>query len=78
MGYMAQRFNDAGIPSRVVGGDTSAEERDAALRELKDGTINALFAVDIVNKGVDVPQIDTVLMLRPTESPTIFLQQLGR
>ena len=76
--YMAQRFNDAGIPSRVVVGDTSSEDRDAALRELKAGTINALFAVDIFNEGVDVPQIDTVLMLRPTESPTIFLQQLGR
>jgi len=76
--YMARRFNEAGIPAVAVLGDTSSSDRDAALRRLRAGEIQAIFAVDIFNEGVDVPEIDTVLFLRPTESPTIFLQQLGR
>lgn len=76
--YMARKFNKAGIPAAFVTGATPAEERDAALRRLRNREINALFAVDIFNEGVDVPEIDTVLFLRPTESATIFLQQLGR
>ncbi len=76
--YMARRFNEAGIPAAAVVGETSNTDRDAAIRRLTSGEINALFAVDIFNEGVDVPQIDTVLFLRPTESATVFLQQLGR
>ncbi|MEO7368466.1 MAG: DUF3427 domain-containing protein, partial [Gemmatimonadaceae bacterium] len=76
--YMARRFNEAGIPAAVVTGSTPEDDRDAALRRLRAREINALFAVDIFNEGVDVPEIDTVLFLRPTESATIFLQQLGR
>jgi superfamily II DNA or RNA helicase len=76
--YMALRFNEAGIPAAAVVGDTSSADRDSALRSLRAGEIRAIFAVDIFNEGVDVPEIDTVLFLRPTESPTIFLQQLGR
>jgi superfamily II DNA or RNA helicase len=76
--YMARRFNEAGIPAAAVLGDTSSVDRDAALRRLRAGELKAIFAVDIFNEGVDVPEIDTVLFLRPTESPTVFLQQLGR
>ena len=76
--YMAQRFTEAGIPSEAVSADTSPEARAGALRHLRDGSINVVFAVDLFNEGVDVPQVDTVLFLRPTESATIFLQQLGR
>jgi superfamily II DNA or RNA helicase/HKD family nuclease len=76
--YMARKFNEAGIPARAVSGETSSEARDEALRLLRDRKLNVLFAVDLFNEGVDVPEIDTVLFLRPTESPTIFLQQLGR
>ena len=76
--FMAARFRAAGIPSEAVLGTTDSEERDAALKRLKSGEINCLFAVDIFNEGVDVPQIDTVLFLRPTESSLVFLQQLGR
>lgn len=76
--FMAERFNTAGIRSEAVLGTTDSETRDRALRRLKEGEINCLFAVDIFNEGVDVPQIDTVLFLRPTESALIFLQQLGR
>ncbi|MBI4318357.1 MAG: DUF3427 domain-containing protein [Chloroflexi bacterium] len=76
--YMARKFNEAGIPARAVSGETSSDARDEALRLLRDRKLNVLFAVDLFNEGVDVPEIDTVLFLRPTESPTIFLQQLGR
>ncbi|HEX7150225.1 MAG TPA: DUF3427 domain-containing protein [Thermoanaerobaculia bacterium] len=76
--YMARRFSEAGIPSLAVTSDSSSEERDVALRKLKQREVNCLFAVDIYNEGVDVPEIDTVLFLRPTESATVFLQQLGR
>lgn len=76
--FMAERFNRAGIPSVAVLGTTDSEARDDALRKLRDREINCVFAVDIFNEGVDVPQIDTVLFLRPTESALVFLQQLGR
>lgn len=76
--YMARRFNDAGIPSLAVSSQSTSDERDSALRKLKQREVNCLFAVDLFNEGVDVPEIDTVLFLRPTESATVFLQQLGR
>jgi len=61
-----------------VTGNTLDEVRHRALRDLDDGALNILFTVDLFNEGVDVPEIDTVLFLRPTESATVFLQQLGR
>ncbi|WP_052207067.1 DUF3427 domain-containing protein [Sinomonas humi] len=76
--YMAQVFTRAGIPSSAVSGSTPQPERDEALRRLRDRKINCLFAVDLFNEGLDVPEIDTVLLLRPTQSATVFLQQLGR
>ncbi|MBB3086654.1 DUF3427 domain-containing protein [Geodermatophilus sabuli] len=76
--YMAERFTAAGIHSLAVTSTTSREERAAALTALRDRTVNVLFAVDLFNEGLDVPAVDTVLFLRPTESATVFLQQLGR
>lgn len=76
--YMAQVFNDAGIPSRTVTGRTQATEREQALSDLRERRINAIFTVDVFNEGLDIPAVDTVLFLRPTESATVFLQQLGR
>ena len=76
--YMTRVFNEAGIRAAVVLGDTTKPERDDAVRDLRDGAIQVLFAVDVFNEGVDVPAINTVLFLRPTESSTVFLQQLGR
>ncbi len=76
--YMAQRFSDAGIPARAISGGTPAADRAAILSDLRHRSINAVFAVDVLNEGLDVPDVDTILMLRPTESATIFLQQLGR
>jgi superfamily II DNA or RNA helicase/HKD family nuclease len=76
--YMTRVFNDAGIPSRCVNGQTPSDERAQALRELRAADVNVLFTVDVFNEGLDVPDVDTVLFLRPTESSTIFMQQLGR
>jgi superfamily II DNA or RNA helicase/HKD family nuclease len=76
--FMARFFRDSGIPAVAVDADTPTVERDNALRQLRDCEVNAIFAVDLFNEGVDVPEIDTVLLLRPTESATVFLQQLGR
>ncbi len=76
--YMARVFGEAGIASVAVWGDTAADERSRALRALSDGSIRVVFSVELFNEGVDLPNVDTLLMLRPTESPTIFLQQLGR
>ncbi|MCW0213409.1 MAG: DUF3427 domain-containing protein [Pseudonocardia sp.] len=76
--YMAEVFTRAGIPSLAVSGATSRQERDEALRLLRAADVNCLFAVDLFNEGLDVPEIDTVLLLRPTQSATVFLQQLGR
>ncbi|MCV7257018.1 DUF3427 domain-containing protein [Mycobacterium shimoidei] len=76
--YMADRFNAAGVRARAVSADTPAAERQAALKALRDREINILFAVDLFNEGLDIPEVDTVLFLRPTESATVFLQQLGR
>jgi superfamily II DNA or RNA helicase len=76
--FMARHFNDHGVPSVAVWGDSREADRRAALRDLAEGRVRAVFSVDLFNEGVDVPSVDTVLMLRPTESPTLFLQQLGR
>lgn len=76
--YMAARFTDAGLPAKAVTGTTPANERDKALEDLKTGQLRALFSVEVFNEGVDVPELDTILLLRPTESATVFLQQLGR
>jgi hypothetical protein len=76
--YMARRFVEAGIEARAISGATPAREREETLAHLRTRRINAVFAVDVLNEGLDVPDVDTILMLRPTESATIFLQQLGR
>ena len=76
--FMADFAQDRGLRAVAVhSGDTSAP-RASALKALEDGDLDIVFAVDMFNEGVDVPSIDTVLMLRPTESPVIWLQQLGR
>ena len=76
--FMARCFSEVGIAADAVWADSSAEERAAALRRLRDGTLRVLFSVDLFNEGVDVPLVDTLLLLRPTDSPTLYLQQLGR
>jgi len=76
--FMARVFREAGIPATAVWGDSPEAERRAALDDLRTRAINVLFSVDLFNEGVDLPNVDTLLLLRPTDSPTLFLQQLGR
>lgn len=76
--FMANEFNNAGIPSIALTGNSNDEIRKNAAKNLTDGNIKVIFTVDLFNEGVDIPQINTILFLRPTESLTIFLQQLGR
>lgn len=76
--FMADFFNRAGIRSKAVDGSTPDAERAEALAGLRDGRIQVLFSVDLFNEGVDIPDVDTLLLLRPTSSATVFLQQLGR
>lgn len=76
--FMSKQFNDAGIAAAVVSARSSGAERDAVRRQLETGEINIIFSVDLYNEGVDIPKVDTILFLRPTESATVFLQQLGR
>lgn len=75
--YMAEKFSLAGFKAGYLA-TTNTNERDAIRNQLQNKEINYLFVVDIFNEGVDIPEIDTVLFLRPTESLTVFLQQLGR
>ncbi|OPZ93982.1 MAG: type I restriction enzyme EcoKI subunit R [Firmicutes bacterium ADurb.Bin419] len=77
---MTESFVKAGIPSASVhsGDGEFVQERSKAISNLKAGELKVLFVVDIFNEGVDIPEVDTILFLRPTESYTIFLQQLGR
>ena len=75
--YMAKYFNENGVSAASVHSDSELT-RTEALEGLSDGKIKVLFSVDLFNEGVDLPQIDTVLLLRPTESKILFLQQMGR
>lgn len=76
--YMAKVFNEAGVPAIALHGNTRNNERHEAKARLVSGEIKMIFAVDIYNEGVDIPEVNTILFLRPTESLTVFLQQLGR
>lgn len=79
--FMAKYFNENGILScSVYSGDKGeySEERNTALRKLRNEEIKVIFSVDMFNEGLDVKNVDMVMFLRPTQSPTIFLQQLGR
>ena len=76
--FMSDYFNSKNIPSMYLVSETSDEERNGAKKRLVEGYVRFIFVVDIYNEGVDIPEVNTVLFLRPTESLTIFLQQLGR
>ncbi len=76
--FMARVFREAGVASTAVWADSPDEERAGALADLAARRINVLFSVDLFNEGIDIPAVDTLLLLRPTDSPTLFLQQLGR
>jgi Domain of unknown function (DUF3427)/Type III restriction enzyme, res subunit/Helicase conserved C-terminal domain len=76
--FMAQRFTDLGLPAVALSAASRFSERATALRDLSEGRLRAVFTVDLFNEGIDAPSVDTLLLLRPTDSPTLFLQQLGR
>jgi superfamily II DNA or RNA helicase/HKD family nuclease len=76
--FMAKNLRACGLKAQSLTSDNNEGERESLNKQLADGQINYLCVVDIFNEGIDIPEIDTVLFLRPTESLTIFLQQLGR
>ena len=76
--FMAREFSQFGIPSAVLTSDSNDETRANVQERLRRREINFIFVVDLYNEGVDIPEVDTVLFLRPTKSLTVFLQQLGR
>lgn len=76
--FMAEQLRLYGFNAQSLTSDTPADERKQLAKDLREGTLHYLCVVDIFNEGVDIPEVDTVLFLRPTESLTIFLQQLGR
>ncbi|WP_281355656.1 DUF3427 domain-containing protein [Virgibacillus ihumii] len=78
--YMTEEFNKRGIPSSYLSGEDDVPVRQARIAELEDdcNELQVIFTVDIFNEGVDIPSVNTVLMLRPTNSPIVFIQQLGR
>lgn len=76
--YMADFFNNSGLRAVAVHAGEGSAPRASSLERLESGEIDVIFSVDMFNEGVDVPNIDTVLMLRPTESTVIWMQQFGR
>ncbi|MEV1330920.1 DUF3427 domain-containing protein [Micromonospora costi] len=76
--FMADWFTQHGVPSAAVTSEVDRPEQRDLIRDFKAGKLRVLFTVDLFNEGVDLPMVDTIFLLRPTESATIFLQQLGR
>jgi hypothetical protein len=76
--FMAQEFIKKGLPSLALHAQSLDEDRKNAVQALRQGTINFIFTVDLFNEGVDIPEVNLVLFLRPTDSLTVYLQQLGR
>jgi superfamily II DNA or RNA helicase/HKD family nuclease len=76
--FMTEQINAAGVPAMCVVGETPKAEQIRAPRRLANGDVCALVTVDLYNEGVDIPAVDTLLLLRPTQSPLLFQQQIGR
>ncbi|MEI8282882.1 MAG: DEAD/DEAH box helicase family protein, partial [Armatimonadota bacterium] len=76
--FMAKRFCDAGLNAKALHSKISGDDRKALVRSFRSGKQPILCTVDMFNEGIDIPEINTVLFLRPTESATVFIQQLGR
>ncbi len=76
--FMTDWLNRAGLPAACVVGTTAGEERRRAPQRLRSGELCALVTVDLYNEGIDLPMVDTLLLLRPTQSPVLFQQQIGR
>jgi hypothetical protein len=76
--FMAQFFREAGVTAAAVHSGSTSAPRTQTIDALRSGAVEVVFSVDVFNEGLDVPAVATILMLRPTESPVVFLQQLGR
>ena len=77
--YIARMLKEkSGLETRCVTAKTDSSDREKAVQDLRDGKVQVLTSVDVFNEGVDIPEVDTVIMLRPTESSVVFIQQLGR
>ncbi len=76
--FMARFFTEHGLPAMALTAESDDPERRSAQQKLERREVNFLFVVDLYNEGVDIPVTDTVLLLRPTESLTVYLQQIGR
>lgn len=75
---MASLFNRVGWPAAAIDATTPQQEREQRIAALRSGELTTIFSRDVFNEGVDIPEVDTILLLRPTESVTVHLQQLGR
>lgn len=75
---LAEKLTERGIKSRALSGEDSDKDREKSIKELEDGEIEYLITVDIFNEGVDIPRVNQVIFLRPTESSIVYIQQLGR
>ncbi|MEQ1831148.1 MAG: DUF3427 domain-containing protein, partial [Pirellula sp.] len=76
--FMAEHFRTAGLHARALHSQISREDRRELVSRFRNGDLSIICTVDLFNEGIDIPEINTVLFLRPTESATIFIQQLGR
>jgi superfamily II DNA or RNA helicase/HKD family nuclease len=76
--FMARAFSERGLPSYALSGDSDTAERERVLQRLQRGELRCVFSVDVLGEGVDVPSVDTVLLLRPTQSAAVLTQQIGR
>ncbi|WP_345047450.1 DUF3427 domain-containing protein [Streptomyces rameus] len=76
--FMADFFRQVGFKAVALDSDSPSDVRSQALSDLRDKKIQVIFSVDLFNEGLDLPDVDTLLLLRPTSSATVFLQQLGR
>lgn len=80
---LSKKFNERGLRTEVLTGEDAQERRESVIARLTndedgDDQLDYIFTVDIFNEGVDIPEINQVIMLRPTQSPVVFIQQLGR
>lgn len=76
--YLAQYFQEQGASSLSLHSGTIGISREEAIRRITEGSLEVIFTVDLFNEGVDIPSVDTLLFVRPTESLTVFTQQIGR
>lgn len=76
--FMAKEFSAAGVRAAAVHGQVAPSVRESLIRDLREKRLQVITCVDVFNEGVDIPEVDVLLFLRPTESATVFTQQLGR